>query len=105
MLSKFQTDRSWRRGELDVEEAFDKEVRRVVRVARFLVPERATPEDVFPPLHDVQLVAVRRSGWWTLTGYERVDPSSGAPVEPVSYLQSWYLEPVDPTKPSSRHVD
>lgn len=104
LLSKFQTERAWRRGELDVQEAFDKEAHRVVRVARFLEPDNPNPTDVFPPLHDVQLVCIRRGGWWTMTGYERVLTVTGMPSQPVSFQQSWALEPVDPRKRDRRAV-
>jgi hypothetical protein len=52
---------------------------------------RRADADVFPPLHDVQLVDFKPDRF-TLTGYERVP--SGPLGDLVSYQQSWFLRPI-----------
>jgi hypothetical protein len=58
-----------------------------VTVARL----RRADADVFPPLHDVQLVDFK-ADWFTITGYERLP--FGPLGELVSYQQSWFVRPI-----------
>ena len=88
LLSKYQRDRTWQRGELSVKEGPDPELHRVVRIAHLRGPGSV---DIVPPLHDVQLIELR-AGWWTLTGYERIEGS--VPGQMVCFQQSWFLVPV-----------
>jgi 16S rRNA C967 or C1407 C5-methylase (RsmB/RsmF family) len=84
--SKFQRDRAWCAGVLQIGEQHDKELHRVVRVATLTQGGR----EVLPPLVDVQVVEMRPD-WWVLTGFERI--ALGALVEPTAFQQSWFIVP------------
>ena len=86
-LGKFQRDRAWQSGRLHIEQVHDTELHRWVTVAHL----RRADADVFPPLHDVQLVDFK-ADWFTITGYERLP--SGPLGESVSYQQSWFVRPI-----------
>lgn len=75
LLSKYQRDRTWQKGELTVRDAPDPEVHRIVRIAHL---RGADQTDILPPLHDVQLIELC-AGWWTLTGYERIEGKRAVP--------------------------
>jgi hypothetical protein len=71
-----------RQGDLRVEECFDEELRRHVRMARLL--DRSAPvhtTDV-PTLLDVRLIAMSPLAF-SLTGFERIDGTE--------YAQSWLV--------------
>lgn len=74
-------------GELRVADQRDEETSRHVRVARVQDP---AGRDLLQLL-DATLVSVHR-GWWTMTGWERVDDSDVG--GPRAYQQSWILIPV-----------
>ena len=70
------------RGDLRVEQVYDEELRRYVRLARLLDPQRPVEADQFPPLLDAALMAMSPLAF-TLAGFERIDS--------VEYAQSWLI--------------
>jgi hypothetical protein len=78
-------------GHLCVDEIRDKELSRHVRFARLdLTP--GVPLLGVPTLHNATLVSAR-PGWWTMTGWERVE--EGSDPLPRTFQQSWVLIPLD----------
>lgn len=73
-------------GELKVAEVRDQETSRTLRVASI---QDGAGRDLLQ-LMDAVLVSVHR-GWWTMTGWERVDDSDVG--GPRAYQQSWILIP------------
>jgi len=71
-------------GDVRVEQVFDEELRRYVRMARLLDPVRPVNADQLPPLYDPGLMAMSPLAF-TLAGFERVDG--------VDYAQSWLITP------------
>lgn len=76
------SNREHARGDLRVEQIFDEELRRYVRMARLLDPLRPVEPDQLPPLYDPSLVGMSPLAF-TLAGFERVDA--------VDYAQSWLV--------------
>jgi hypothetical protein len=70
------------RGDLRVEQMYDEELRRYVRIARLLDSDRPVNADQLPPLLDAALMAMSPLAF-TLAGFER--------VESVEYAQSWLI--------------
>jgi len=71
------------RGEMFIAEEFDPELNRHVRTASL----KRDGRDVFPPLRDVEIVAMN-STFMTLTGYEHEPRLLSSPI---SYQQSWLV--------------
>jgi hypothetical protein len=69
-------------GDLRVEQVFDEELRRYVRMARLIDPRRPREPDQLPPLYDPALLAMSPLAF-TITGFER--------LEAVDYAQSWLV--------------
>jgi len=69
-------------GDLRVEQMYDEELRRYVRMARLLDPLRPVEPDQLPPLYDPNLVGMSPLAF-TLAGFERVNA--------VDYAQSWLI--------------
>lgn len=69
-------------GDLRVEQAFDQALRRYVRLARLLDPQRPVQPDRLPPLYDPTIMAMSPLAF-TLSGFERVDA--------IDYAQSWLV--------------
>ena len=89
LLPRWAFNNGFVRGRLLVNEQRDDELRRNVRVARFVDPSNVL-RDLIAPLHDVVLVSCRPD-WWTLTGYEvAIESTLGSTVH---YRQSWILVP------------
>jgi len=70
------------RGDLRIEQGFDAVLRRYVRVARLVDPQRPVDADRLPPLLDPALLAMSPLAF-TLSGFERVDE--------IDYAQSWLV--------------
>lgn len=71
-------------GDLRVEQVFDEELRRYVRLARLLDPRRPIAPDQLPPLYDPEIMAMSPLAF-TLSGFER--------LHAVDYAQSWLVRP------------
>jgi hypothetical protein len=69
-------------GDLRVEQVFDEELRRYVRMARLLDADRPTAPDQLPPLFDPAIMAMSPLAF-TLAGFERINA--------VDYAQSWLV--------------
>jgi hypothetical protein len=69
-------------GDLRVEQVFEQELRRYLRVARILSVGRVKDPDEVPPLYEPVLVAMSPSAF-SLTGFERVDGAD--------FAQSWLV--------------
>lgn len=69
-------------GDLRVEQLYDDELRRQVRIARLVSLVRMVGPDLFPLLYEPVLVAMSPQAF-TLAGFER--------VEGVAYAQSWLV--------------
>lgn len=69
-------------GDLRVEQIFDEDLRRYLRMARLLDPSRPVDADRLPPLYDPGLMAMSPLAF-TLAGFERVDG--------IDYAQSWLI--------------
>ncbi len=69
-------------GDLRVEQVFDEELRRYLRVARLVDAGRPVDPDRLPPLYDPAIVAMSPLAF-TLSGFERVDAAG--------YAQSWLV--------------
>jgi hypothetical protein len=69
-------------GDLRVEQVYEEELRRYVRLARLIDPHRPRDPDQLPPLYEPALLAMSPLAF-TLTGFERVDA--------VDYAQSWLV--------------
>ncbi|MEO5699276.1 MAG: hypothetical protein ABIS17_01185 [Casimicrobiaceae bacterium] len=69
-------------GDLRVEQVFDDELHRYVRLARLLDPQRPVDPDQLPPLYDPAIMAMSPLAF-TLSGFERLDA--------VDYAQSWLV--------------
>lgn len=73
-------DYAW--GDLRVEQVFDEDLHRYVRIARLLDQKRPVDPDQLPPLYDPTIVAMSPLAF-TLAGFERVNT--------VDYAQSWLV--------------
>lgn len=91
LLSKHQRDCGWIKGELTIQEEFDKEHTRWTRVARV----RVDFGESFPPLYDATVI-VLHSGWLTITGFELGHHTNLG--KPSCFHQSWFAVP--PRAPS-----
>jgi hypothetical protein len=69
-------------GELRVEQLYDEELLRHVRIARLVSLARVTGPDELPTLYDPMLIAMSPQAF-TLAGFER--------IEGVDYAQSWLV--------------
>ena len=69
-------------GDLRVEQVFDDQLRRYVRLARLLDPQRPIAADQLPALYDPVIMAMSPLAF-TLSGFER--------VADVHYAQSWLV--------------
>src|SRR5262245_37427674 len=69
-------------GDLRVEELFDAELRRHLRMARVVNMGRVKDPDELPPLYEPLLVAMSPLAF-SLTGFER--------IEGADYAQSWLV--------------
>ena len=69
-------------GDLRVEQVFDQELRRYLRVARVVSVGRVKEPDELPPLYEPVLVAMSPSAF-SLAGFER--------VEGADFAQSWLV--------------
>ena len=69
-------------GELRVEQLYDDELLRHIRIARLVSLTRVTGPEVFPVLYDPQLIAMSPQAF-TLAGFERIDGAD--------YAQSWLI--------------
>lgn len=69
-------------GDLRVEQTFDEDLHRYLRVARLLNPLRPVEPDQLPPLYDPALIGMSPLAF-TITGFERVNA--------VDYAQSWLI--------------
>jgi hypothetical protein len=74
--------REARVGDLRVEQLFDEELLRHLRLARLVDVQRTAGPDALPALYDPVLVAMSPQAF-TLMGFER--------VEGVEYAQSWLV--------------
>lgn len=70
-------------GELRVEQCYDEELRRHVRIARLLDPATPGYAKQPPTLYDVRLIGMSPSAF-SLAGFERFDG--------VEYAQSWLVQ-------------
>ncbi len=75
-------NREQARGDLRVEQLFDEDLHRYVRIARLLDSLRPREPDQLPPLYDPALLAMSPLAF-TLSGFERIDA--------VDYAQSWLV--------------
>jgi hypothetical protein len=71
-------------GDLRVEQLFDEDLLRHLRLARLVNPQRSTGPDALPALYDPVLIAMSPQAF-TLTGFER--------IEGAEYAQSWLVGP------------
>jgi len=71
-------------GDLRVEQVFDEELRRYLRVARVVNVGRTRDADELPPLYEPLLVAMSPAAF-SLAGFERVDGAD--------FAQSWLVSP------------
>ncbi|MDQ6619685.1 MAG: hypothetical protein M3Z31_08315 [Pseudomonadota bacterium] len=69
-------------GDLRVEQVFDDDLRRYLRLARLVDCQRPVDADQLPPLYDARLMAMSPVAF-TLSGFERVNA--------VDYAQSWLI--------------
>jgi len=69
-------------GDLRVEQVFDGELRRYLRIARVVNVGRVKDPDELPPLYEPLLVAMSPSAF-SLAGFERVDGAD--------FAQSWLV--------------
>ncbi len=69
-------------GDLRVEQLYDDDLLRHLRVARLVHPTRAAGPDALPALYDPMLIAMSPQAF-TLTGFER--------IEGADYAQSWLV--------------
>ena len=69
-------------GDLRVEQLYDEELRRHVRIARLVSLVRVVGSDDLPLLYDPVLIAMSPQAF-TLAGFER--------IEGVDYAQSWLV--------------
>ena len=77
------------RGDLYVSEVYDVELSRHTRMA---VLKGEAGKSLLPALLDAVLVSAKPD-WWTMTGWERLDDTSG--VGSKAWVQSWILIPAD----------
>ena len=73
-------------GDLRVEQLYDEELLRHVRIARLVSLIRIVGPEQFPTLYDPVLIAMSPQAF-TLAGFER--------VEGVDYAQSWLVKTID----------
>ena len=71
-------------GELRVEQLFDEELKRHIRIAKLSSLTRVTGPEEFPALYDPKLIAMSPQAF-TLAGFER--------IEGADYAQSWLVTP------------
>ena len=71
-------------GDLRVEQLYDEDLLRHLRLARLVHPTRAAGPDALPALYDPVLVAMSPQAF-TLAGFER--------IEGADYAQSWLVGP------------
>jgi len=69
-------------GELRVEQLYDEELLRHIRIARLVSLVRVTGPEELPALYDPQLIAMSPQAF-TLAGFERIDGAD--------YAQSWLI--------------
>ncbi|MEO8751863.1 MAG: hypothetical protein ABI624_04210 [Casimicrobiaceae bacterium] len=72
-------------GDLRVEQLYDDDLLRHLRLARLVHPARSAGPDALPALYDPVLIAMSPQAF-TLTGFER--------IEGADYAQSWLVAPV-----------
>ena len=72
-------------GDLRVEQCYDEDLRRHLRIARLLDPTKPGHAKMPPSLYDVQLIGMGPSAL-SLSGFER--------VLGVEYAQSWLLQDI-----------
>jgi hypothetical protein len=72
-------------GELRVEQLFDEELGRHIRIARLASLTRVIGPEEFPTLYDPKLIAMSPQAF-TLAGFER--------IQGVDYAQSWLVNDV-----------
>ena len=75
-------NRAAARGDLRVEQVFDEELRRYLRVARVVSATRVRDPEELPPLYEPLLIAMSPQAF-TLAGFERVDGAD--------FAQSWLV--------------
>lgn len=75
-------NRSALTGDLRVEQCYDEDLRRHLRIARLLDPATPGHARLPPSLYDVHLIGMSPSAF-TVTGFER--------LEGVEYAQSWLV--------------
>lgn len=71
-------------GDLRVEQLYDEDLLRHLRLARLVDLARAAGPDALPALYDPVLIAMSPQAF-TLAGYER--------IEGADYVQSWLVGP------------
>ena len=71
-------------GDLRVEQLYDEDLLRHLRLARLVNTERSAGPDALPPLYDPVLIAMSPQAF-TLAGFER--------IEGADYAQSWLVAP------------
>ena len=71
-------------GDLRVEQLYDEDLLRHLRLARLVDVRRSTGPDALPALYDPVLVAMSPQAF-TLMGFER--------IEGADYAQSWLVAP------------
>jgi len=71
-------------GDLRVEQLYDDDLLRHLRLARLVNPQRAAGPDALPALYDPVLIAMSPQAF-TPTGFER--------IEGADYAQSWLVGP------------
>ena len=69
-------------GDLRVEQLYDEELLRHIRIARLVSLTRVRDPEDFPALHDPVLIAMSPQAF-TLAGYERIDGAD--------FAQSWLV--------------
>ena len=69
-------------GDLRVEQLYDEELRRHIRIARLVSLTRVTGPEELPTLYEPMLIAMSPQAF-TLAGFERIDG--------VDYAQSWLV--------------
>lgn len=75
-------------GHLQVADAGMSDLHRTSKVAK-VIDDNGSPLPGIAPMCDVTLVEARQ-GWWTMTGFERIQNELGHDVD---YAQSWILIP------------